>query len=135
MAIGSGAKGEEPITAINVTPLVDIILVVLIIFMVTAPLIARRALPVHLPKAVAHVRVATQALQVVVNAHGVITLSGRRLGLDDLKTELRRALRLESDLHVTLAADKGLAYGRVVRVLDAVRGAGVRKVGLEVVSS
>ena len=124
---------EGPITAINVTPLVDIILVVLIIFMATAPLIQRRVLKVDVPKAAHHERAATEALQIVFNAKREIQLSGKPVSPQQLSAYLSRAVASEPELHVTMSADRGLAYGEIVGLLDLVRGAGVRKIGLEVV--
>ena len=123
---------ESSITGINVTPLVDIILVVLIIFMATAPMISRRALKVDIPKAARHERAATEALQVVLNASREIFLSGQRVTQQELALALARHVRADEGVHVTLAADKSIAYGEVVGLLDAVRGAGVKRIGLEV---
>ena len=130
--MASGALDDGPITAINVTPLVDIILVVLIIFMATAPLIHNRAMKVDLPKAAQHERAATEALQVVYNAAREISLSGKRVTEEQLGSELKAMVSREADLRVSLRADRNLPYGDVVQLLDAVRGAGVHKVGLEV---
>jgi biopolymer transport protein ExbD len=124
---------EGPITGVNVTPLVDIILVVLIVFMATAPLIHKRAIKVDVPKAAHHERAATEALQLVYNAKKEILLAGQKLDAEELKDRLSRAAAAQPELHVTLSADRSLAYGEVVGLLDVVRGAGVRKIGLEVV--
>ena len=130
--MASGALDDGPITAINVTPLVDIILVVLIIFMATAPLIHNRAMKVDLPKAAQHERAATEALQVVYNAAREISLSGKRVTEEQLGSELKGMVSRDADLRVSLRADRNLPYGDVVQLLDVVRGAGVHKVGLEV---
>lgn len=125
---------EAAITGINVTPLVDIILVVLIIFMATAPMISQRAVKVDVPKARHNERSATEALSVVFNAQRQLLLAGKPVTLDALGKSLAGAVSIQADLRVSLSADKSLPYGEVVAVLDAVRGAGVRKVGLQVVS-
>ena len=123
---------DNAITGINVTPLVDIILVVLIIFMATAPLIHNRAMKVDLPKAAQHERAATEALQVVYNAQRELSLSGRRVTQEQLGSELRALVARSADLRVALRADRNLPYGEIVQILDVVRGAGVHKIGLEV---
>lgn len=120
------------ITDINVTPLVDIILVVLIIFMATAPLIQKRALKVDVPKASRHERAATEAVAITFNAKRELAISGERMDLPELEARLAKAVSSQPALHVTLSADKTIPYGEVVAVVDAVRGAGVRKIGLEV---
>jgi biopolymer transport protein ExbD len=124
---------EGPITSINVTPLVDIILVVLIIFMATAPLIQRRAIKVDVPKAAQHERAATDAVQISYNAKRELALAGKTMSLPELSSRLRAATAANPDLHATFSADKALPYGDIVSVLDALRAAGVRKIGLEVV--
>ncbi|MDD5628594.1 MAG: biopolymer transporter ExbD [Elusimicrobia bacterium] len=126
------ADGEGPITGINVTPLVDIILVVLIIFMATAPLIHNRAMKVDLPKAAQHEKAATEALQVVCNAQHELTLAGRKVTEEQLGSELKTMVLREADLRVALRADRNLPYGDIVQILDVVRAAGVHKIGLEV---
>ena len=132
MAQAQAASDEGPITAINVTPLVDIILVVLIIFMATAPLIQRRAIKVDVPKASHHERAATEAIAIVYNSRREITLAGKPLSLEELSSRLAQAAKIEPHLHVTMSADKSLAYGEIVGLLDVIRGAGVGKIGLEV---
>ncbi len=125
--------GDGPITGINVTPLVDVTLVVLIIMMATAPLIARRAIKVDVPRAAHHERAATDALTVALDAARRLSLSGKSVTRDELKKELSEAVRLSPEQPVTVAADKSLPYGEVTELLDDIRAAGVRKVGLEVV--
>ena len=131
MAATAG-DSEGPITAINVTPLVDIILVVLITFMATAPLIQRRAMKVDVPQASHHEKTATEALKVTLDAKRELAVNGTPIKLEDLKARLARTVQTQPELHVTLGADKTLPYGEVVAVIDAVRGAGVKKLGLEV---
>jgi biopolymer transport protein ExbD len=123
---------DGAITAINVTPFVDIILVVLIIFMATAPIIARRAIKVDVPKAAHHDRAATEAKAIVYTAQKELLLEGKKVSPDELKSALSAGTRADPDLHITLSADKGIAYGDIVGILDLIRGAGVRKIGLEV---
>lgn len=122
------------ITAINVTPFVDIILVVLIVFMATAPIIQRRAIKVDVPKAALHERAAVEALAISYNGKRELALAGKRIAEEDLVKLLQAAVFSQPQVHVTLSADKALPYGEIVRLLDRVRGAGVRKVGLEVIA-
>ena len=123
---------DSAITSINVTTLVDIILVVLIIFMATAPLLHNRALKVEIPKAAHHERAATDALKLIFNAKKEIILGGKLVHPDQLGVILGQAVRAQPELRVSLSADKALAYGEIVGLLDTVKGAGVRKIGLEV---
>lgn len=133
MAGSAGAPHDEgSITGINVTPLVDIILVVLIIFMATAPMIQRRAVKVDVPKASHHDRSATEALQIVMNSQRELFLAGKKLTESELAEALSKQVAASPAVAVTLSADKALAYGEIVGLLDLVRGAGVKKIGLEV---
>ena len=124
--------GEVAITGINITPLVDVTLVVLIIFMATAPMIVRRAIKVDLPKAARHEKTATGALRVALDGARRLTLSGKAVTADQLKLALALAATADPGQAVTVAADRALPYGEVTALLEDIRGAGVRKVGLEV---
>lgn len=127
------APGDEPaITGINVTPLVDILLVVLIIFMATAPLIRQRAIKVDVPKAAQHERAATDALPVTLDARRKLALAGKAVTERELALELAKRVALKADTRVSLSADRVIPYGEVVALLDLVRAAGIKKVGLEV---
>lgn len=123
---------DGPITGINVTPLVDVVLVVLIIFMATAPMIARRAIRVEVPKVSKSDKAATDALAVALDGKRELTLSGKPTTLENLKKVLSAATAAKPDQAITLSADKTLPYGEVAELLDAVRSSGVKKVGLEV---
>ena len=121
-----------PITDINVTPLVDIILVVLIIFMATAPLISRRALSVDVPAAAHQERAEVDALQIVYDGERRLSVSGMAVKREDLTRMLGALYDKNPGVRVMVSADKALPYGEIIGVLDLVRGAGVRKVSLEV---
>lgn len=123
---------QESITGINVTPLVDVILVLLIIFMATAPLLHRRALNINIPKAKSSERIATETLQIEFNADRQVTFNEKKLAIPELFEELSSIVRREPAVHVALAADETIPYGEIVALLDEVRRAGVKRVGLEV---
>ena len=122
----------RPITDINVTPLVDIILVVLIIFMATAPLMERKALRVDVPKVSHHERAGLESLEVVYDKARALSIGGKALAPGDLAASLRERVKGDPEMRVILSADQALPYGEVVGVLDLIRGAGLKKVSLEV---
>lgn len=128
----TSGQEQDTITGINVTPLVDVILVLLTIFMVTAPMLHRRALHVQIPKASNSDRVATEALRVELDAKRKLWLEGKPLVLTDLIHELTIRIEREPDVHVSLAADQSISYGDVVALLDQLRSAGIKRIGLEV---
>lgn len=129
---GGNRQGDdlEIVTGINVTPLVDVVLVLLIVFMVTANFISEAGLKVNLPKAASGEAQATSALTVTLMLNGEILLMKQSVDMAGLLDNLKREAGLNPGLRVTLAADKGLPYGKVVELLDAIKRAGVVKVAL-----
>jgi len=118
--------GEE-ITGINVTPLVDVTLVLLIIFMVTAKLVMSQAMPLDLPKAATASETQTM-FTVTVDAEGVIQANGRSVDDAALRVAAREAKRENPDLRAVLSASSRVDHGRVMHVLDVLREQGVAKV-------
>ncbi len=132
---GSPARGPSgPVTGINVTPLVDITLVLLIIFMVTAKLIvSNRALTLDLPHASSGNDV-QEVFSVALLASGETRLNGSKLLNDDALAAQARAARAgNSQLRAVILADGAVPHRRVMHVLDALKVAGVSKIGFGVV--
>jgi len=124
--------GRKAIVAINMTPLVDIMLVLLIIFMVATQAVDSASIPVQLPQA-ANASTSTPAAVVVsLDPSGTVRIDGRLSDRVGLRQFLTGAVRADSSLQVVLAADERLPYARVVAVLDDVRGAGVAHYALKV---
>lgn len=119
---------DEEISGINVTPLVDVTLVLLIIFMVTAKLITGQGIPLDLPKA--KTAGATQTvLNVSVDAQGAVTANGEKLGNDaELTKRASAALKANPELRTVISASSAASHGKVMHVLDTVRDAGITKV-------
>lgn len=120
----------DVVTGINVTPMVDITLVLLIIFMVTASFVSDSALKVNLPKSATPEAAATATLTVTQMRDGKLYLQKEPITLERLAAELERETLRNPGLRVTLASDAGLEYGEVVRVIGAIKGAGVTRVAL-----
>ncbi|HEY7725511.1 MAG TPA: biopolymer transporter ExbD [Anaeromyxobacteraceae bacterium] len=134
MATSAGTSGRQTLAEINVTPLVDVMLVLLIVFMVTAPLI-QQGVEVKLPEARAQpVRAEEEKLVLSVKADRSLWLGGGdqavSLSLQELEERLRVNARLRQDRELYLMADRGLPYGYVVEVMAAVQRAGVRNLGM-----
>ncbi|GEJ55620.1 protein TolR [Anaeromyxobacter diazotrophicus] len=134
MAIGTSGTGRQTLTEINVTPLVDVMLVLLIIFMVTAPLI-QQGVEVKLPEAkAAPVKAEEQKLVLSVKADRSLWLGTSdqpaRVGLDELEDKLRSNARISKDHELYLMADRKLPYGYVVEVMAAMQRAGVTNIGM-----
>ena len=134
MAIGTSGSGRQTLTEINVTPLVDVMLVLLIVFMVTAPLI-QQGVEVKLPEARAEpVKAEEQKLVLSVKEDRSIWLGTgdepARLTLEQLEEKLRANVRVAKDHELYLMADRKLPYGFVVEVMAAVQRAGVTNLGM-----
>jgi biopolymer transport protein TolR len=134
MAFSSGGMGRQTLTEINVTPLVDVMLVLLIIFMVTAPLI-QQGVEVNLPDARAKpVKAEDQKLVLSIKADRSLWLGttedSARIPLDDLEAKLKANVRVQKDKEVYLMADKNLPYGFVVDVMATLQRAGVVNMGM-----
>lgn len=116
---------------INVTPLVDVMLVLLIIFMITAPMLTQ-GLTVQLPPAEgkSFELASAQPAKITVTANGAVYLDGAPAGRDDLDTTLAPMLRGRHVTRALLEADQGVPYGRVVGVLDVMNRAGVEQLGM-----
>lgn len=123
-------EADGTVTGINVTPLVDVILVLLIVFMVTAHFVSNESLKVTLPKAAATEAAVTPAITVTMNDKGEIFLMENAVDLNGLKSTLTREAQMNPAVRVTLAADQGLPYKQVVDALDAIKQAGVKRVAL-----
>jgi biopolymer transport protein ExbD/biopolymer transport protein TolR len=127
---GLRGHGELPLNAdINVTSLVDVAFVLLIIFMITAP-IMQGGVDVRLPRAQVRAIEPKQGLVVTVDADGKIYLDQAALSYDDFRATFPAFVRTKRPTGVYLRADGRVAYARVVQVLAVIRGAGVQDVGL-----
>ena len=128
---------EDAITGINVTPLVDITLVLLIIFMVTARFISEPSLGVNLPKASASASTEQEDRRVylTINTQRQIFLNNSPVSEQELPGKIRELLKQKPDLNLVLRADKDVSHGDVMRVLDAVREQGVTQFGIAVEGS
>ncbi len=132
MAGGSKTEDDELIAGINVTPLVDIMLVLLIIFMVTAKIIVSQAIPLDLPKAASGGE--TQMIfTVTIDKDGKILADKKPIGSDaDLRKAAADALAKNKDLRTVIQASSQVSHGIVIHVLDELRQAGIQKIGFAI---
>jgi biopolymer transport protein ExbD len=128
----SQGENNDTVTGINVTPMVDITLVLLIIFMVTATFVSEQALHVRLPKVLANEKAPTPAITVSVGAKGEIKIMKESSDLDGLRARMTQEAAMDPAVKVLVKADGALPYEKVAEVLGAVKAAGVRNVALAV---
>ena len=114
---------------INIIPLVDVVLVLLLIFMLTAPMMYR-GIDVNLPRASAKPTAVEERLVLTVTKDRVLYLNDKRLQPGGLEGALREAFRTRTDKTLYLKADAGLAYGAVIETMDMVRRAGIERLGM-----
>jgi len=130
MAFDQGSSESSAISQINVTPLVDVMLVLLIIFMVTAPIL-QQGVSIDLPK-VAAGPLTGEEEQLVVNVAkgGQVYLNDTAMTSEQLKEKLRAIVAARPDRQLYVRADQAVPYGQVMQVMGAVRDAGLVRVGL-----
>ncbi|MBF0374262.1 MAG: biopolymer transporter ExbD [Alphaproteobacteria bacterium] len=126
MAFSSPTTEDRPLSEINVTPLVDVMLVLLVIFIVCAPLMAQ-SLRVTLPAAAAEPLTESRRAAVTLTAEGALLLDGQPRSAEALTADLTSRLTAEPTLVVELAADGALAYERVARTVSLLRQAGATR--------
>jgi biopolymer transport protein TolR len=126
----AGRRRTRAMSEINVTPMVDVMLVLLIIFMVTAPLLTS-GVEVDLPDAAsAAIKGDDEPLAVSVNAQGSIFVQDTEVTLETLASRLAAVGGRNEDLRIFVRGDRGIEYGRVMQVVGAINAAGYRKVAL-----
>lgn len=125
-------QDEEPIAAINIVPLVDIILVVLIIFMVTAPLVLKPVIDVNLPKASSGEESPPAPLNVAIGRDGQLAINGQTATMDQLAATAAQAVADKPDTAAILQADKTVTLETLTAIIDIIKTAGVKKVAFSI---
>jgi len=129
MAFGTQDETDDVMNEINMTPLVDVMLVLLIVFMITAPLM-QGGVDVELPRAEAKPLDPREGMVVSVNRDGRIFVDQTPVSYNDFRVTFKSLVATRKPQGVYLQADTRVPYGQVVRVLAIIRGAGIQNVGL-----
>jgi biopolymer transport protein ExbD len=132
MAGTQDPQDEEMISGINVTPLVDITLVLLIIFMVTATTIVRESIEVELPKAAHGGESVGVMLNIVLTRDAKIFVDGVEGDEKALERKVAEALAKDKEARAIISADKSAMHGSVIRVIDLIKGAGIAKFAINI---
>ena len=123
-------RGRAPMSDINVTPLVDVMLVLLVVFMITAPLLTV-GVAVELPKTeAAQLTDRDEPLVVSVDGAGKVYVQEAEVAFDELAAKLRAILGARNETYIYVRGDKAIAYGRVMEVMGSLAAAGFTKVTL-----
>ncbi len=123
---------DDAIVDINITPFVDVVLVLLIIFMVTAHFIVNKGMNLQLPKAATIEQLKKQKnFDISIAKDGHYMLNGKLVNLQEIKDFAKTALQNKEEVVVTLSADKGVIYDSVIHVMDELRGNGVSNFALQ----
>jgi biopolymer transport protein ExbD len=129
----SGSEDDGgPISSINVTPFVDVVLVLLIIFMVTAPLLTQENIGIHLPKASSSDRQLASKIGVAVTRQGQILLNGVIASPETISTSIKEALKKDPETQALISADEDARHGDVVRAIDLIKSAGMNRFAIQI---
>ncbi|MBM3114583.1 ExbD/TolR family protein [Jeongeupia naejangsanensis] len=130
MAISTSSQGDEVLSEMNITPLVDVMLVLLVAFIVTAPLL-NNAVHINLPKTAATAAPAPdKAVTVSIDAQQRVFIDKREVKAESLETELAALKRGGADLSLNLQADEGVAYRHVAKAMASIERAGITRLSV-----
>lgn len=126
MGTGQGDDLDQPLSEINVTPLVDVMLVLLIIFIIVAPFLAQ-ALRVDLPRVAAPVAQEPVVATLTLHSNGQIELDGEQVAQEQLKDVLANRLQRQPEIAIKLEADAEVHYQKVAEIISTVQGSGIHR--------
>jgi biopolymer transport protein TolR len=132
MAMSQGSGENDEIDGINITPMVDVILVLLVIFMVTANFLKKESININLPKVQAADPNVAQSTQVAITRDGKLLLEGQATDEQKLFKTLERDSKLRPNMRVTLSADETLPYKTITQMMGIIRKAGITRIALSV---
>src|SRR4051794_22202598 len=115
----SSGDADDLITEINVTPFVDVVLVLLIIFMLAAPAVYQAAIPVQLPRVASAKQIKHVTLQIYVSDKGQITLDREKVSAASIKDIVKKALTLDSNADAMISADTQVSHGVVMGIVSS----------------
>lgn len=121
---------NQPIAEINIIPFVDIILVILIIFMVTAPFIIKTGFSLDLPKASSSHTVKDAKINITITVNGEVLLNGNPFDIKTIEDHLKDNKMKPDDTRVIISADKNVLHGKVISVINDMKSVGLKKIAI-----
>ena len=125
----SNGRTQTSISDINITPLVDVVLVLLIIFMVTAPVL-QSGIEVSVPKTRTVKEITEERIVISINKQQRVFLGNDPVNINEIKTKLRQRIRDPQNQSIFIRADEDVPFGAFATVMDAVKGAGITNVSI-----
>ena len=119
-------------SSINVTPFVDVMLVLLVIFMITAPMLIKDIIDIKLPKTATSDGQKAELIGIAINKDGQVLLNGTLVDDENLKSQVKEILAINPNTQGVISADVELPYGKVVRVIDQLKIAGLDKFAVQI---
>lgn len=132
MSIGSDDNSSEGINEINITPFVDVVLVLLVIFMVTAPMMVQQVLKINLPKSESAEATNSETLGLAITANGQFLLDGELSSEIKILEKAKTLLKKDQEAQVIIAADSESQHRFVVKAIDIVKRAGIKNFAFQV---
>ena len=129
---GGGSDDLPSIAEINVTPFVDVVLVLLVIFMVTAPMLVREQMNVNLPKAETGEKSAAQAITIAIDREGRVAMLNKPVEYGEIELAVKQLLAQNPNIQAVISADQETHHGDVVRIMDALKRAGLTHFAIQI---
>ena len=120
------------ISEINVTPFVDVVLVLLVIFMVTAPMLVREQMSVNLPKAQSGEKSTAQAITIMITKAGAVSIMDKPIAFEQIEGTIKAMIASNPNAQAIISADQDSKHGDVVKVMDIVKKAGLTKFAIQI---
>jgi len=129
MSMSGAGSADEPISSINITPLVDVSLVLVIIFMVTAPILSQAKFEVTLPKAMTDESKNEENVRITISKDGQMAVDAKTVtSIDEMKAELDKRILIAKEKVIIIKADEAVDFGTVIDAVDAAKDAKPKKI-------
>lgn len=132
MAAGFDPHDSDGINDINITPFVDVVLVLLVIFMVTAPMMVKESLNIKLPASESSDKSEPKRFGIAINRNGQILVNGKMVSAEGLLLEAQSALIEYPNIQALISADKESTHGSVIKVIDTIKQAGIENFAFQI---